>query len=52
MRELDTIREFLTGSMFTLTVELLFMFVAGMNKPKKWSQRVMTSSSLITVLTI
>lgn len=27
VRELDTIREFLTGSMFTLTVELLFMFV-------------------------
>ncbi|WP_420855750.1 peptidase domain-containing ABC transporter [Vibrio tetraodonis] len=27
VRELDTIREFLTGSMFTLTVELLFLFV-------------------------
>lgn len=27
VRELDTIREFLTGSMFTLGVELLFMFV-------------------------
>ncbi|WP_165387768.1 RTX toxin T1SS ABC transporter subunit RtxB [Vibrio vulnificus] len=27
VRELDTVREFLTGSMFTLTVELLFMFV-------------------------
>ncbi|ENP3836453.1 ABC transporter transmembrane domain-containing protein [Vibrio cholerae] len=27
VRELDTIREFLTGSMFTLTVEPLFMFV-------------------------
>ncbi|WP_299014857.1 type I secretion system permease/ATPase [uncultured Photobacterium sp.] len=27
VRELDTIREFLTGSMFTLTVDLLFMFV-------------------------
>lgn len=27
VRELDTVREFLTGSMFTLTVEFLFMFV-------------------------
>nr|WP_277422203.1 type I secretion system permease/ATPase [Vibrio caribbeanicus] len=27
VRELDTIREFLTGSMFTLSVELLFMFI-------------------------
>lgn len=27
IRELDTVREFLTGSMFTLTVEFLFMFV-------------------------
>lgn len=27
VRELDTIREFLTGSMFTLSIELLFMFV-------------------------
>ncbi|MGR5146435.1 peptidase domain-containing ABC transporter [Photobacterium alginatilyticum] len=27
VRELDTVREFLTGSMFTLTVDLLFMFV-------------------------
>ena len=27
VRELDTIREFLTGSMFTLSVELIFMFI-------------------------
>ncbi|PXA73646.1 type I secretion system permease/ATPase [Vibrio sp. 11986-1-5] len=27
VRELDTIREFLTGSMFTLSIELLFVFV-------------------------
>ncbi|WP_023602843.1 peptidase domain-containing ABC transporter [Aliivibrio logei] len=27
VRELDTVREFLTGSMFTLTVEFLFIFV-------------------------
>ncbi|MEH6531234.1 MAG: peptidase domain-containing ABC transporter [Photobacterium frigidiphilum] len=27
VREIDTIREFLTGSIFTLTVDLLFMFV-------------------------
>ncbi|CAQ85165.1 MULTISPECIES: peptidase domain-containing ABC transporter [Photorhabdus] len=27
VRELDTIREFLTGSMFTLSVDMLFMFV-------------------------
>lgn len=27
VRELETVREFLTGSMFILTVELLFMFV-------------------------
>ncbi|NHB97379.1 peptidase domain-containing ABC transporter [Photorhabdus stackebrandtii] len=27
VRELDTVREFLTGSMFTLSVDVLFMFV-------------------------